>query len=224
MAACGAIPASGQEPPNRLTPAEEAAGWRLLFDGASLDGWRGYRQQDVPAGWSAEDGVVAFAPAARGEASLITTEQFGDFELSLEWKIGPGGNSGIFYRATEAERAPYWTGPEMQLLDNDGHGDGRNPKTSAGSNYALHAPSEDMVRPVGEWNHVRIVVDGASVEHWMNGTRVVTYELWSREWEAAVARTKFQEWPGYGRARRGHVGLQDHGDPVWFRNIKIREL
>lgn len=224
MAACGAVAASAQEPPNRLTPAEEAAGWRLLFDGASLEGWRGYRQQSVPAGWSAEDGVVAFTPVARGEANLITTEQFGDFELSLEWKIGPGGNSGIFYRATEEERAPYWTGPEMQLLDNDGHGDGRNPKTSAGSNYALHAPSEDVVRPVGEWNHVQIVVDGARVEHWMNGTRVVAYELWSREWEAAVARTKFREWPGYGRARRGHVGLQDHGDPVWFRNIKIREL
>lgn len=221
----GAAP--GQEPaPNRLTPAEEAEGWRLLFDGESLDGWRGYRQQSVPAGWSAEGGVLAFAPrvGSGGGGDLITAERFGDFELSLEWKIGPGGNSGIFYRVTEEERAPYWSGPEMQILDDDGHADGKSPKTSAGSNYALHEPLNHVVRPVGEWNRVRIVVSGAHVEHWLNGARAVAYELWSAEWEAAVAKTKFAEWPRYGRARRGHVGLQDHGDPVWFRNIKIREF
>ena len=219
--------AQGQEPaPNRLTPAEEAEGWRLLFDGESLDGWRGYRRQSVPAGWSAEGGVLAFAPGADsgGGGDLITAERFGDFELSLEWKIGPSGNSGIFYRVTEEERAPYWSGPEMQILDDDGHADGKSPKTSAGSNYALHEPQNHVVRPVGEWNRVRIVVSGAHVEHWLNGARAVAYELWSAEWEAAVAKTKFAEWPRYGRARRGHVGLQDHGDPVWFRNIKIREF
>lgn len=214
-----------QEPvPNRLTPEEETEGWRLLFDGTSLAGWRGYRQEGVPAGWSADEGVLTFAPGASGDGGqdLITIEQFADFELSLEWKIGPGGNSGVFYRATEEERAPYWTGPEMQILDDDAHADGGNPKTSAGSNYALHGPSSKATRPVGEWNHARIVVNGGRVEHWLNGTRVVAYELWTQEWEAAVAETKFADWPRYGRARQGHVGLQDHGDPVWFRNIKVR--
>ncbi len=214
--------ALAQEPPaNRLTAEEEAAGWELLFDG-TLDGWRGYRRDDVPGGWSVQDGVLAFTPGG-GDGDLMTASQYADFELSLEWKVAEGGNSGIFYRATEAERAPYWTGPEFQILDNERHADGANPETSAGSNYALHGPVEDVTRPVGEWNQARIIVRGAEVEHWMNGVRLLTYELWSDEWRETVMRTKFSEWPGYGMAPRGHIGLQDHGDPVWYRNIKIRE-
>ncbi|MDE2762722.1 MAG: DUF1080 domain-containing protein [Gemmatimonadota bacterium] len=205
-----------------LTPEEEAAGWRLLFDG-TLDAWRGYRREDAPAGWSAVDGTLAFTPGADG-GTLITRERFGDFELALEWKVAEGGNSGVFYRATEAERAPYWTGPELQVLDNAGHPDGRVPETSAGANYALHAPVADVTRPAGEWNRVRIVVRGARVEHWMNRVKVVEYELWTDEWRAAVAATKFAEWPAYGMAEAGHIGLQDHGDPVWYRNIRIREF
>ncbi len=216
----GTANAMQEAPVNRLTAEEEAAGWRLLFDG-TLDGWRGYRRADAPAGWSVEDGILAFTPGA-GDGDLMTREQFGDFELELEWKIAEGGNSGIFYRATEAERAPYWTGPEFQILHNAGHPDGRTPATSAGSNYALHAPVEDVTRPVGEWNRVRIVLDGARVEHWMNGVRIVEYELWTDEWRELVASTKFVDWPAYGMARAGHIGLQDHGDPVWFRNIRIR--
>lgn len=220
-----------QEPAhNRLTPDEEAAGWRLLFDGATLSGWRGYRMDGVPRGWSATEGALAFAPPERDDAQrqtlaadLITVDTFDDFELSLEWKVGPSGNSGVFYRLTEAERAPYWTGPEMQVLDNAGHADGRTPKTSAGANYGLHAPAEDVARPAGEWNRARIVVRGSRVEHWLNGSRIVSYELGSESWRGLVAASKFGEWPGYGMARSGHVGLQDHGDPVWFRNVKIRE-
>lgn len=224
----GGIPVGGdtrtsQEAPlNQLTAEEEAAGWKLLFDG-TLDAWRGYRHQDAPGGWSAVGGSLALTPGADG-GTLITREQFADFELALEWKVAEGGNSGVFYRATEAERAPYWTGPELQVLDNEGHPDGWTPETSAGANYALHAPAEDVTRPAGEWNQVRIVVRGARVEHWMNGVRIVEYELWTDEWRAAVAATKFAEWPGYGMAEAGHIGLQDHGDPVWFRNIRIREF
>lgn len=209
-----------QEPANRLTPEEEAAGWKLLFDG-TLEGWRGYRQEGVPGGWQALDGTLAFMPG-RGGGNLITVDQYADFELALEWKIEEGGNSGIFFRATEDEVAPYWTGPEIQVLDNARHPDGRNPETSAGSNYALHAPTEDVTRPIGEWNEVRINVRGSQVEHWMNGVRIVAYELWTDEWRAMVDRTKFGEWPGYGMAPAGHIGLQDHGDPVWYRNIRIR--
>ena len=213
--------AAAQEPQaNRLTADEEAAGWKLLFDG-TLDGWRGYRRDDVPGGWSVQDGALTFTPGG-GDGDLMTADQYADFELSLEWKVAEGGNSGIFYRATEAERAPYWTGPEYQILDNERHADGANPETSAGSNYALHAPAEDVTRPVGEWNHTRIIVRGARVEHWMNGTRLLEYELWTDDWRRTVMSTKFSEWPGYGMARHGHIGLQDHGDPVWYRNIKIR--
>ena len=208
-----------EPPPNQLTAEEAAAGWRLLFDG-TLDGWRGYRREDVPGGWSVQDGALTFTPGA-GDGTLITVEQFADFELSLDWKLEEGGNSGVLYRATEAERAPYWTGPELQILDNAGHPDGRAPETSAGSNYALHAPSEDVTRPVGEWNQVRIVVRGARVEHWMNGVGIVEYDLWTDEWRGMVAKTKFAEWPGYGMAPAGHIGLQDHGDAVWYRNIRI---
>ncbi|MDE2806757.1 MAG: DUF1080 domain-containing protein [Gemmatimonadota bacterium] len=209
-----------EAPPNRLTAEEAAAGWTLLFDG-TLAGWRGYRRADTPAGWSIEDGILTFTPGV-GDGDLMTREQFGDFELALEWRIAEGGNSGIFYRATEAERAPYWTGPEFQILHNEGHPDGRTPETSAGSNYALHAPIEDVTRRVGEWNRVRIVLDGARVEHWMNDVKVVEYELWTDEWRDLVASTKFVDWPAYGMAHTGHIGLQDHGDPVWFRNVKIR--
>lgn len=218
--ALGTVSAMQEASVNRLTAEEEAAGWTLLFDG-TLDRWRGYRQADPPAGWSVEDGILTFTPGAGG-GDLMTREQFGDFELELEWKIGEGGNSGIFYRATEAERAPYWTGPEFQILHNEGHPDGRTPATSAGSNYALHAPIEDVTRPPGEWNRVRIVLDGARVEHWMNDVKIVEYELWTDEWRDLVAGTKFVDWPAYGMARTGHIGLQDHGDPVSFRNIRIR--
>ena len=211
-----------QTPVKELSDDEEAAGWRLLFDG-TLDAWRGYRRDDPPGGWSVVGGSLAFTPGVDG-GTLISRKQFGDFELDLEWKVAEGGNSGVFYRATEAERAPYWTGPEMQVLDNAGHPDGRTPETSAGANYGLHAPVVDVTRPVGEWNRSRIVVRGGRVEHWMNDVRIVRYELWTDEWRTAVAATKFAEWPAYGMAEVGHIGLQDHGDPVWYRNIRIREF
>ena len=215
-------PDDQEAPVNQLTDAEEAAGWTLLFDG-TLDGWRGYQRDDVPAGWASEGDLLTFTPGPSRSGDIITAEQFGNFELRLDWRVADAGNSGIFFRVIEEGRYTYHSGPEMQVLDNAGHRDGRNPLTSAGSNYGLHAPTRDVTRPVGEWNEARIVVDGASVEHWLNGERIVAYELWTDEWTAMVAATKFAEWPQYGLARRGHIGLQDHGDPVWFRNIKILE-
>ena len=213
--------AAAQEPsPNRLTPGEEAAGWKLLFDG-TLEGWRGYQRDDVPGGWSVRDGTITFTPGGDG-GDLMTVDQYADFELSFEWRVTEGGNSGVFYRATEAERAPYWTGPEYQILDNAGHRDGAVPETSAGSNYALHAPVDDVTRPVGEWNVSRIVARGSLVEHWLNDVKLLEYELWSEEWREIVANTKFSDWPRYGMSPTGHIGLQDHGDPVWYRSIKIR--
>lgn len=210
-----------EQPMNTLTSAERAEGWELLFDGRTLEGWRGYNRADLPGGWAARDGMLVRV----GEGGdIITDRRFEDFELSLEWRVGPGGNSGILYRAAEGEEWIYHSAPEYQVLDDERHPDGQDPLTSAGSNYGLHPAPRGVVRPAGEWNRARIVVEGDRVEHWLNGTRAVEYELGSADWEARVAGSKFAQWPAYGRAERGHIGLQDHGDPVWYRNVKIREI
>jgi hypothetical protein len=167
------------------------------------------------------DGTLARTGAG---GDILTADEFGDFELRLQWKLAEGGNSGIFFRVVNTGSQVWESGPEMQILDNARHADGKNPLTSAGSNYGLHAPVRDVTRPVGEWNDVRLLVAGAKVEHWLNGVKVVEYELWSPEWESLVKRSKFVTMPAYGRAKRGRIALQDHGDPVWFRNITIRPL
>jgi hypothetical protein len=216
-----AVPASGQHLPNVLTEAERAAGWRLLFDGRTTAGWRGYMRPDMPAGWQVVDGALTRVGPG---GDIITVEQFRNFELALEWKVAPGGNSGIFYRAIEGPAAIYRSAPEMQVLDDAAHRDGLSRLTAAGSNYGLHPAPEGVVKPAGEWNAVRIVVRGDHVEHWLNGIKVVEYQLGSPEWKALVAASKFAQWPEYGRAPRGHIGLQDHGDPVAYRSIKILVL
>lgn len=218
--ACGALGACAKAP-GTMTPSEPASQWRTLFDGTTLAGWRGFRTTEPPAGWTPVEGALVRTSAG---GDLMTVDQFGDFELQLEWKLTPGGNSGIMFRVTTAGAQTYETGPELQVLDNAGHADGKDPRTSAGSNYALHAPVRDVTRPIGEWNAVRLVVKGAHVEHWMNGVKLLEYELWSPDWEARVAASKFDAWKGYGRATRGHIVLQDHGDLVSYRNIRIRPL
>lgn len=194
----------------------------LLGDDPSLK-WRGYRHSDLPPGWRMVDG--ALTRVAQG-GDIVTRETYEDFELTLEWKISPGGNSGIFFRVVEdsALAAVYLTGPEMQVLDNTRHADGKTPSTSAGSNFALHAPTRDATKPVGEWNQARLLVQGSHVEHWLNGEKIVEYELGSDDWKQRVQASKFKAWPRYGTARRGHIALQDHGDWVAFRNIRIRRI
>lgn len=205
----------------QLTVTEREQGWRSLFDGRTTSGWRGYRQQSVPDGWRVIDGeLTRVGPGG----DIITVDQFSDFELMLEWKVEPGGNSGIFYRVTESGEATYHTGPEMQVLDDARHADGKSRLTSAGSLYGLYPSPEGVVKPAGEWNSVRIIARGNHVEHWLNGVKVVDAELWSPDWDRRLAASKFTEWPGYAKAARGHIGLQDHGDRVSYRNIKIREL
>jgi hypothetical protein len=219
--------AEGDGSHNVLTSAESRAGWTLLFDGNDLDAWRGYQTDQVGAGWGIDAGAIHFAPPA-GDAGvrsdLVSRKRFRDFELALEWRIEKGGNSGVMFRVTEAAEKSYHTGPEMQILDDDAHRDGGNPKTAVGANYALHPPTRPMAKPVGEWNTLRLRVEGDHVQHWLNGEKVVDYRLWTDEWRALVAGSKFAQWPGYGMKKRGHVALQDHGNPVWFRNVKIRRL
>lgn len=206
---------------NTLTAAERRDGWRLLFDGKTTKGWRGYREKAAPAGWQVVDGALARVDKA---GNLSTEEQFGNFELALEWKIGEGGNSGVMYRVTEAHEEPYETGPEMQVLDDARHADGKSLLTSAGSDFGLYATKPGIAKPAGTWNAARIVVKGNRVEHWLNGTKVVEYELGSADWKDRVAKSKFGKWPDYGLATRGYIVLQDHGDAVAYRNIRIRTL
>lgn len=206
---------------NALSAEMRAEGWRPLFDGKTTAGWRGFHRADMPDGWQVVDGALTrVAPAG----DIITVEQFGDFELALEWRVEPGGNSGVFFRATEDVDIIYTSAPEMQVLDDERNPDGQSPLTSAGANYGLHPAPRGVVRPAGEWNEARILARGAHVEHWLNGVKVVEYALWSDDWEERVQKSKFAEWPQYGRATSGHIGLQDHDNWVAFRNIRIREL
>jgi hypothetical protein len=207
--------------PNRLTTEERRDGWQLLFDGQSTKGWRGFKQKDAPKGWVVEQGSLV---REAGGADLITLKQYRNFELALEWKISSGGNSGIIYRVTEDGNATYETGPEMQVLDDAKHPDGASRLTSAGAAYGLYPSPAGVVHPAGEWNKVRIVVKGNHVEHWLNDVKVVEYELGSPDWTAKVAASKFSQWKGYGKAPGGYIALQDHGDRVEYRSIKIKEL
>lgn len=201
--------------------AQSLDGWRPLFDGRTLAGWRGYQDTAVPAGWRVEDGTLhRFGPGG----DIVTAESFADFELSLEWKVAEGGNSGIFYRAAPGEKQIYFSAPEMQVLDDARHRDGGDPLTSAGAAYGLYPAPRGVVHPAGEWNQARIKIEDGHVEHWLNGQKLLEYTLGSEDWKARVARSKFADWPRYGAAPSGHIGLQDHGDPVWYREIRIRVL
>lgn len=196
--------------------------WISLLDGEA-GAWRGYLKSDLPAGWQVVGGALTRVADA---GDIITRDTFENFELMLEYKVQKAGNSGIFFGVKEdpALAYAYLSGSEFQVLDNAGHADGRNPLTSAGSNFALYAPIRDVTRPVGEWNEVRLIVNKGHVEHWMNGHRLVEYDLGSADWNHRVAMSKFRDMPEYGKTRRGHIALQDHGDRVAFQRIRIRRL
>ena len=222
-AACGAPSQTPVSPPtpNTLSAAEQKAGWKLLFDGRSTAGWRGYMKDSMPAGWQVVDGALTRVDRA---GDIVTKEKYRNFELMVDWKISPNGNSGIFYRGIEGPDAIYFSAPEMQVLDDNGHPDGKSELTSAGSVYGLYPAARGIVQPVGAWNTARILVNGNQVEHWLNGKRIAAYQLGSAEWSERVANSKFKQWPEYGKATEGYIGLQDHGDRVAYRNIKIRVL
>lgn len=198
--------------------------WIVLFDGKSKDAWRGYQRKEFPdKGWVVDRG--AFKTIVGGEhVDLITKQEFRNFELELEWKVSPGGNGGIFYRAGENDKEIWHSAPEIQVLDDDRHGDGKNPKTSAASLYALIAPVGKKLRPVGEFNHSRLVLNGHHGEHWLNGVRVVEYELDSPKLRELIAQSKFKDLPRFAKLPQGSIGLQHHGQEVWYRNIRVREL
>jgi hypothetical protein len=225
-AAPAAAPAPAPEPagPNMLTAAEQSAGWQLLFNGKDLTGWKGYKKDAPGAAWVVEDGAIALT--AGGAGDLMTAAEYGPFELSLEWKISPKGNSGVIYLVKEMDGADntYNTGPEMQVLDNDGHADGKFPSHRAGALYDIETPPDGAVKPVGEWNEARIVFTGSKIEHWLNGQKTAESSYGDEAWKKKVAASKFKQWPMFGTLASGHIALQDHGDKVWYRNIKIKPL
>jgi hypothetical protein len=212
-----------KEPGRMQTQTSQPGPWRSLFDGKTTGGWRGFRQKVMPAGWKAIDGTLTRDGSA---GDIVSLDEFSNFELAVDWKIAAGANSGIFYRVVEDDRDQemWMAAPEYQVIDDLGYKGPLKPTQKTGANYDLHPPSLNAVRPAGEWNTTRIVVNGAHVEHWLNGKKVVEYELWSGDWEKLVAASKFKDHPRYARARTGRIGLQDHGDWVAYRNIRIREL
>jgi hypothetical protein len=198
------------------------AKWHTLFDGKLLDTFRGWRSEGMPEGWHVVDGTLS----KEGDVDdLVTKKQFGNFEFELEWKIGREGNSGVFYRATREYDHIYWSGPEYQLLDDANAPDGRSRLTAAGAAYGLYGPPAGVVKPFGEWNKTRIIVNGDHVEHWLNGQKVVEYDFGSPDWKAKVAASKFSKYPNYGLAKKGFIGIQgDHPGSLQLRHIRIREL
>lgn len=220
--------------PNALTKAEKTAGWKLLFDGKSFNGWRGFHKDIVPEGWIIEANclsrVQAHGELGQAGGDLITSEQFENFEFSLEWKISKGGNSGIKYLVSETlpPKGKSAVSFEMQVLDDDNHPDakmGINGNRKASALYDLMAPNDKKkLKPVGEFNHIRLVVKGNTIEHWLNGEKVVEFERGSEALKALIAKSKFKDQPLFGTFAKGHILLQEHGDKVWYRNIKIREL
>jgi Domain of Unknown Function (DUF1080)/DnaJ domain len=199
-------------------------GWELLFDGKLTENWRGYGRNTFPdKAWTVEDGALK-SIAGNDNVDLVTKNEYENFELELEWRISRGGNSGIMFHVSEEFPEPYNTGPEMQVLDDSENKDGRNPKTSAGSLYGLIAPINKKLKPVGEWNAVRIIVNGKHVEYWLNGARVVEYELGSQVLDALIAESKFKDKSRLAREKTGHIDLQHRHDEVWYRNIRVRRL
>ena len=213
---------------NTLSDKEKAEGWILLFDGSSLSGWRGYNEPDTGPGWTIMDGImVCMGKGGDIGGDIIYEAQYDNFELYLEWNIATGGNSGIFYHVVEDSQydAPYKTGPEYQLIDDVGYPGDLEDWQQAGADYAMYAANEQKIlHPAGQWNSSRIVFNQGHVEHWLNGVKVVEFEAWSEDWNQRREAGKWKDYPDYGTAKTGHIGLQDHGNMVWFRNIKIKKL
>ena len=207
--------------------------WEILFDGTSMDLWKGYGSENVPETWKIEDGAMVFYPpedGPEGESyNLVSRKEYTNFVLSFEWKISEGGNSGIFWGVLEDPKygQPYETGPEIQVLDNQGHPDASNGTThQAGALYDMVEPGKDVTRSPGEWNHCEITVSYAEKmgKVVLNGEEIVVFPLGNEAWDAMVSKSKFKDWEGFGKFHTGKIGLQDHGDIVAYRNIKIKSL
>ena len=213
---------------NILTEAEKKAGWKLLFDGKSLNGWRMYQHKAADC-WGVKNGEIYCKGSETDKsdlrADLVTSDQYENYELLIDWKIAPKGNSGIMYNVTEQYDAAYLSGPEYQLIDDEGYTGGKlEDWQKTGSDYAMYTATSRPVKPVGEYNTTKIVVKGTHREYWLNGVKVVEFEAWSDDWNKRKNAGKWKDAAGYGMAKKGYICLQNHGSGVWFKNIKIRKL
>lgn len=207
---------------NTLTPAEKRAGFKLLFDGKSTKGWRGYQEKTVPKCWMATSGTLMCNGSEGGD--LSTTAMYGSFELRFEWKISKGGNSGVIYRSRDKREACWQTGPEYQVLDDASYPETLQDGTSAGACYAVYPVTKEASKPAGEWNEARIVIKGKHVDHYLNGVKTCSYDFGSADFRKRVAASKFAEYPDFGTYKTGYIVLQNHGNEVEYRDIRIRKL
>ena len=214
-----------------LTEDEKKEGWQLLFDGTSTTGWHSYGKPGAGSSWKITDGILYLdstkIDGKREEGDLLTDKEYENFHLALDWKLATGGNSGIIFLVKEDSvkyKRTYETGPEMQVLDNAGHKDGKIEKHHAGDLYDLVASSTEPVKPVGEWNHAEIKLDKGKLDFYLNGANIVSTTMWDDNWNKMVAGSKFKDMPDFAKFKKGRIALQDHGDPVWFKNIKIKQL
>jgi hypothetical protein len=217
-ALCGSTASAEDAAPNTLTDAEKSAGWTLLFDGHSTDGWRQFGKAEMSTGWMVVDG--ALTRVAKGAGDIITIGEYDNFELLIDYKISKEGNSGLMFHVTEEGKTPWMTGPEIQVQDNV---NGHDPQL-AGWLYQLYKPDTDATRPFGEWNTLRFVCSTAGSTVWMNGVKYYEFTLGSDDWNERVAKSKFASMPGFGKAAKGRIALQDHGNWVAYRNIKLRPI
>jgi hypothetical protein len=219
--------------PNSLSSQERSEGWQLLFDGQTTRGWHKYGGAPIGAAWKVQDGALWLDPSQKegwqikGGGDIVTDEVFTDFHLMLEWKISQNGNSGIMFYIHEDSTKyqwPWMTAPEMQVLDNQGHPDAKIVKHRAGDLYDLISCRQETVKPFEQWNQVEIICKKGKLDFFLNSVNVVSVQLWGEEWKKMVAASKFSKMPGFGTYQEGRIGLQDHGDKVWYRNIKIKRL
>ena len=216
---------------NTLTTEEKNEGWQLLFDGKTTNGWHKYGNTPVGSAWQVQDGNLVLDTTekenwqTKGGGDILTEEEFENFHLKLEWMISEKGNSGIIFLLHESAqyKYPWETGLEMQVLDNDGHADGKIQKHRAGDLYDLIACSRETVKPVGEWNEAEVKCINGKLDLILNGETVVSTTLWDDNWKNILAASKFKSMPGFGTYKKGRIALQDHGDKVWYRNIRVRE-
>jgi cytochrome c len=217
---------SQAQPLNTLTTAEKKEGWKLLFDGQTTKGWRNFNSDKIGASWKVKEGAIYLDTLKREGGDIITNEEFENYELSLEWKIQPCGNSGVIFNVQEGPKYDQvWkTGPEMQVLDNACHPDAKIKKHRAGNLYDLIESKTETTKPAGDWNLAKLISNKGHLEIWLNGTKQVETQMFTPEWEALIKASKFKNMPDFGKAKKGHISLQDHGNMVWYRNIKIKIL
>lgn len=213
-----------------LTDEQKAEGWMLLFDGKSMDGWKFFKDKENNS-WEIVDGTLHCKPYEEGvtdkRADIMTVSTFDNFELAFDFKVAPKGNSGVMYRVVEDYDEPYLSGPEFQVIDDVGYpgeGDPLKDTQLTGANYDMHAAATKAAKPIGEWNSARLVVNGTHVEHWLNGEKVVEYEINSPDWTERKKGSKWNEAAGYAASPAGHIDFQDHGTEVTYRNIMIKKL